>query len=268
MDRCRTARPGPLAAAAGMFLALVLAACSGSPSMPSSAGPATGSASAGPGSAAGTSGATVAPASAGASDFGPTDAAPDKPTMVPTTLPSASILPEETPVMGGPGGDGSGTGGSAEPSLGRDAELEARLPRTLDGKPVAIQSTLGVDLSPDADPSLRALLDTLGVGQAALSVATGWSEDGSWDGQVGAFRVRGAQTDRILGAFIDAAGVSSEKGLTVTHEVVGGRAAVRVVNRDSPEQGPMYVVASGDTVYFVQSTTTRIVSEALAAFPK
>jgi hypothetical protein len=263
MDRCRTARPGPAVSAAGMLLALVLAACSGATSSPSAPGPAGGS-------SAGTGGATVAsdlPASP-ASVTGPTDAEPAKPTMIPTTLPSASITADETPVMGGPGGAGSGAGGSAEPSLGRDAELEARLPRMLDGKPVAIQSMLGVDLSPDADPSLRALLDALGVRQAALSVATGWSDDGSWDGQVGALRVRGAQADQILSAFIDAAGVSSENGLTVTNEVIDGRAAVRVVDRDSPEQGPMYIVASGDAVYFVQSTTARIVTEALAAFPK
>jgi hypothetical protein len=262
MER-RCARRSRIVAVMAFIVAVTAGACAsstpGSASVPASRVPVA----SGPGTPAASRG-TAAPVESPSASGAPSAAV--APTLAVTPLPSAVVPAEETPVMGGPGG--GATNASPEASLGRDEELEARLPHTLDGTPVHVESTLGVDVSADADPSLGAFLAALGRSPEDLSIATGWSEDGTWEGQIGAMRVRGAQADRILRAFVDAAGSSSEKGLTVTNEVVGGREAVKIVNRDSPEQGPMYVVATGDAVYFVQSTTTRIVNEALAAFPR
>ena len=144
--------------------------------------------------------------------------------------------------------------------------LATRLPQQLRGAPVRVDVTAGPDIDPGTDAEVLRFIAAAGAMPGDVTMAVGWSDDGSWDGLVTAIQVRGADPGRLLQSFLDTLRVAGGTAIEQTAESIAGRSVTRVVDRDSPEQGPTYLMAIGDTLFLVQSIDAAVAEEAIRAF--
>ena len=79
--------------------------------------------------------------------------------------------------------------------------------------------------------------------------------------------MRGADPGRLLPAFRKAVQASSATPLTQAEEVVAGRAVTRIGDPGQLARGPLYVLARGDTLLFVQTPDRGLAEEATGKLP-
>ncbi len=146
-----------------------------------------------------------------------------------------------------------------------DPELEALLPTTLGGVSLTVESQAGTDLSTNSGP-FDAFLESLGKTRADFSLASAYAQ-GGLKAAVGAWRVKGADSSKMLPGFKNAVQASSTTPLTKAEEVVAGRTVTRIGDPGQLTQGPLYVFVRGDTLLFVQTPERSLAEEAMSKLP-
>jgi hypothetical protein len=147
-----------------------------------------------------------------------------------------------------------------------DPELEALLPTTLGGVLLTRESQRGADLSRQSD-ALDRFLEGLGRTIQDFTLASAYSASGDLKAQVGAWRVRGADTGRLMSGFIEAIQASSTTKLTLTELSIGSHQVTQIGAAGQLTQGPLYSFVRDQTVLFVQTTEPALAEEALASLP-
>jgi hypothetical protein len=147
-----------------------------------------------------------------------------------------------------------------------DPELEALLPTTLGGVALTVESQAGTDLSTQSAP-FDAFLATLGKTRADFSLASAYAP-GGLKAEVGAWRVRGADSALLLPGFTTAVQASSTTPLTKVEEFVAGIAVTRIGDPGQLTRGPLYVVVRGDALLFVQTPERALAEEAMDKLAK
>ena len=147
-----------------------------------------------------------------------------------------------------------------------DKDLEALLPKTLGGVVMTVESQAGTELSTNS-AAFDAFLKSLGKARADFTLASAYAK-GGLKAQVGAWRVKGADTILLLPGFKDAVQGSSQTPLTKADDSLGGRAVTRIGDPGQLTQGPLYAVARGDTLFFVQTPDRALAEEAIGKLPK
>lgn len=154
----------------------------------------------------------------------------------------------------------------AQGSRHADPALEALLPQTLGGVALTVESQAGPDLS-TRSAAFDAFLAGLGKSRDDFVVASAYPL-GGLPAAVSAWRVRGAPTEKLLPAFKATLQASSGTPLSGGEEEVGGRAITRIGDPGQLAQGPIYVIARGDTLFFVQTKTPALAAEAITKLPR
>jgi hypothetical protein len=72
----------------------------------------------------------------------------------------------------------------------------------------------------------------------------------------------------LIPGFRTAVQASSKTPLTSADEDLGGRGVTRIGDAGQLTQGPLYVIARGDTLLFVQTPQRLLAEEAMAKLPK
>jgi hypothetical protein len=147
-----------------------------------------------------------------------------------------------------------------------DPELEALLPESLGGVALTIESQAGPDLSTDSAP-FDGFLVGLGKTRADFTLASAYAMGGGLKAEVGAWRVKGADTAALLPDFEAVMQASSTTPLTIAEETVGGRAVTRIGDPGQLTRGPLYVVVRGDMLLFVQTPEPALAEEAMSKLP-
>jgi len=142
-----------------------------------------------------------------------------------------------------------------------DPELEALLPTSLGGVVLTVESQAGTDLATKSG-AFDAFLSSLGKTRADFSVASAYAT-GGLRAEVGAWRVKGADPALMLQGFKDALQASSTTPLTQVEENLDGRTVTRIGDPGQLTHGPLYVVARGDTLLFVQTPEPALAAEAM-----
>lgn len=142
-----------------------------------------------------------------------------------------------------------------------DTELEALLPTSLGGVTLTVESQSGADLATKS-AAFDAFLRDLGKTRADFTVASAYAI-GGLRAEIGAWRVRGADAAQMLQGFKTALQSSSATPLTEAQETLGGRNVTRIGDPGQLAHGPLYVVGSGDTLFFVQTPEPALAQEAM-----
>lgn len=148
-----------------------------------------------------------------------------------------------------------------------DPELEALLPPTLGGTALTIESQAGADLSTPSS-AFDAFLAGLGKSRSEFSVASAYARQGGLKAEIGAWRVRGAESGALLPGFQTAVQASSNTPLTIVAETLAGREITRIGEPGQLSRGPLYVVVRGDALLFVQTTVPALAAEAIGKLPR
>lgn len=144
-----------------------------------------------------------------------------------------------------------------------DAALEARLPEVLGGVALIRESQLGVQLTRES-AAFDAFLGAVGGTLDDFSLASAYSAGGDLKAQVGAWRVRGADTSKLRDAFVAALQASSATPLDVSDQTLADTPVTRIGTEGQLAQGSMYAWVDGDTILFVQTPEPALAAEALA----
>lgn len=147
-----------------------------------------------------------------------------------------------------------------------DPELEALLPKTLGGVTLTVESQAGTELSTNSS-AFDAFLKSLDKTRADFTLASAYAH-GGLKAQVGAWRVKGANSTLLLPGFEAAVQASSMTPLTKADDSLGGRAVTRIGDPGQLTQGPLYAIVRGDTLLFVQSPDRALAEEAMGKLPK
>jgi hypothetical protein len=147
-----------------------------------------------------------------------------------------------------------------------DPALEALLPTSLGGMALTVESQAGAELTTSSGPFDR-FLSELGRTRADFTIASAYSQ-GELRAAVGAWRVKGAVTEKLVPSFVEAVQASSTTPLAVAEETVGARAVTRIGDPGQMTQGPLYVIARGDTLLFVQTPEPALAEEAMGKLPR
>ena len=157
------------------------------------------------------------------------------------------------------------------PNLHGAPDLEDLLPDTAATVILSKVSLTGEDFYAAGSSAGRGQVDTLleelGAAIADLSVAQAADPGGHLVLQIGAFRVRGIDAGRLLGAWVSSQQAAMGNRLQVSNAEVAGRHVTRLVDPDHPVGGSTYAYAVGDTVYLVLADDAALLAEVLAALP-
>lgn len=146
-----------------------------------------------------------------------------------------------------------------------DPELEKLLPQTLGGTALIVESQAGTELATNSG-AFEAFLKALGKTRGDFSLASAYG-NGGLKAAVGAWRVKGADTVRLLPGFKTAVQASSATPLASEEEMLGGHEVTRIGDPGQLTQGPIYVFVKGDTLLFVQTPNRALAEEALSKLP-
>ena len=146
-----------------------------------------------------------------------------------------------------------------------DPELESFLPTTLGGAALTVESQAGPELD-TRSAAFDAFLAELGRTRADFTLASAYSQ-GDLPAEVGAWRVRDADSAKLLPAFREAVQKSSAQPLSTAEEEVGGHVILRIGNPGEMARGPLYAYARGDMVLFIQTTRPQLAEQPLAKLP-
>jgi hypothetical protein len=147
-----------------------------------------------------------------------------------------------------------------------DPDLEALLPETLGGAALTIESQAGPDLATNS-VAFDTFLRELGKTRADFTIASAYSQ-GKLKAQVGAWRVRGVDTTRLLPGFKSAVQASSATPLTNAAQTLARREITRIGDPGQLAQGPLYAYARGDALFFVQTPDPALAEEAMTKLPE
>ena len=148
-----------------------------------------------------------------------------------------------------------------------DPELEALLPTSLGGVALIVESQAGPALSTNSAP-FDAFLAGLGKTRADFTLASAYAPGGGLKAEVGAWRVKDADTALLLPSFEDVMQASSATPLTIADETIAGRAVTRIGDPGQLTRGPLYVVVRGEVLLFVQTPEPALVEEAMTKLPE
>jgi len=146
-----------------------------------------------------------------------------------------------------------------------DPALEALLPKTLGGKALTIESQLGSELATNST-AFDQFLAALGKSRADFSLASAYGGN-DLKAAIGLWRVVGTAEPALLSGFKAVMQASSATRLTMAEEQLAGRTVTRIGDQGQLANGPLYVVAKGDTLIFVQTPDRALAEEAVAKFP-
>ncbi len=147
-----------------------------------------------------------------------------------------------------------------------DPELASRVPDTVGGQPMQVQSFRGDTFMAGGgtDPSFTAFLDSVGAELEDVSVAFGGVMSGESVLSVGAFRVLGADEGQLETEFLSASQAEGDiEGLEETS--VGGKDVWTAGDPATPGSS-MFIYVKDDTVYFLTGSEEQA-AEILAALP-
>jgi hypothetical protein len=147
-----------------------------------------------------------------------------------------------------------------------DPELEALLPTTLGGVSLTVESQSGTDLTTQSGP-FDAFLGSLGKTRGDFSLASAYAGSGL-RAEIGAWRVKNADSALMLQGFKNAVQASSTTPLTQAYESIGGRTVTRIGDPGQLTHGPLYVVVRGDALLFVQTPEPALAEEAMSKLPQ
>jgi hypothetical protein len=142
-----------------------------------------------------------------------------------------------------------------------DLELEALLPTTLGGVALMIESQAGSELSAKS-AALDKFLANLGKTATDFTLASAYSH-GDLRAEVGAWRVKGADTAALLPGFKTAVQDSSTTQLAQKEEILAGHMVTRIGDPGQLTRGPLYVFVQGETLLFVQTPDRALAEEAV-----
>lgn len=200
-----------------------------------------------------------------AGTFGPPAfATPSTASSAPTVVPSASL----------PGGAPSGgPSDSPAPSVDSHAvpELEALLPERVGDVALQRLSLAGRDFYLTGTDETRGRLDDmlakLGKTVSDLSVADAGDPTGIAVLEVGAFRVAGADSTRLLAEWVASNQGTSPGRVQVSNVTLDGRALTRLVDTGRPVGGTINAFVKGDVIFLVDADDPALLSKALAQLP-
>jgi hypothetical protein len=129
---------------------------------------------------------------------------------------------------------------------------------------LTVESQAGGELT-TGSRSFDRFLSELGKSRADFTVASAYSQ-GELKAAAGAWRVKSAASDMLIPGFVEAFKASSGTPLATAHETVGGRSVTRIGDPGQLTQGPLYVIAHGDTLFFVQTPDPALAEEAMRKF--
>ena len=155
---------------------------------------------------------------------------------------------------------------SASTSSHEVPALEARLPNALRGVSLTKFSLTGAEfLSPTNPVAKPVLLTLVAIGKTAADFSAAGASDrtGQLDVDLGAFEFPGTDASSFLDTYLTyfrRDNVSARLVLTS----LGGKNVVAVSDAANPSRGTTYFYASGDAIFFVESSDPRLAAEALA----
>jgi hypothetical protein len=157
---------------------------------------------------------------------------------------------------------------AASVNLNQVKDLEALIPtqvkdQTLQKLSFKGTEFLGSDSSSNAE--FLAMLSSLGKTPNDVSVAIGSAAKPAVT--VGAFRIAGADGNRIMDEFKKAAQKSAGSSVTFTSSNLGGKDVQTYTDPKQSSQGPQYMYTKGDILFLVQSTDQASVADALSKLP-
>lgn len=147
-----------------------------------------------------------------------------------------------------------------------DKQLEELLPTVLGGVALMVESQAGADLS-TTSAAFDTFLKSLGKTRADFTLASAYAK-GGLKAQVGAWRVKDADSALLLPGFKAAVQGSSATPLITAEDQLGERAVTRIGDPGQLTQGPLYVVVRDDTLFFVQTPDRALAEEAMQKLPK
>jgi hypothetical protein len=153
--------------------------------------------------------------------------------------------------------------GGTLPSAGVVADLEALIPNTVGDLTLQKLSMRGSEflLGDDPDPATVTFLQELGVSPSDVSVAFGFSQDGSlW---MVLFRAAGADSGQLVAGFMEASGASAESPLEWSSATVGGKQ----VEVASAGASTTYLYANDDILVFLAVADPAAAEEVLGGLP-
>jgi hypothetical protein len=140
-------------------------------------------------------------------------------------------------------------------------ELEALLPKSLGGVALTVESQAGADLMTNS-AAFDTFLRTLGKTRADFTLASAYAS-GGLKGAAGIWRVSGADSGALLGAFKAALQASSNVPLTIAEEIIADHPITRIGAPGELAQGPLYAFARSNMILFVQSPDPLLAEEAI-----
>ena len=204
-----------------------------------------------------------------AGTFGPPAfATPSMASSAPTAAPSASLSAGASS-----GGPSFGPSDGTQPSVDSHAvpELEALLPAKVGDVALTRLSLAGRDFYSTGTDETRARLDDmlakLGKTVSDLSVADAGDPTGIAVLEVGAFRIAGADSTRLLAEWVASNQGTSPGRVQVSNVTLDGRALTRLVDTGRPVGGTINAFVKGDIIFLVDADDPALLSKALAQLP-
>jgi hypothetical protein len=181
--------------------------------------------------------------------------------------PSAAATPAASPAASA----GASAGASPQPSQALASpvapELEALMPRLVNGTTLVVESATGDQVlgTDTASKALIAALTSFGKKQTDLQIAQAYDSSSTLDLTVLGFRVPGISAAQLQPAVLQTWLFAGATGVTTKETTVGGVKVTEVTYGGSTSVS--YVAARKDAVIIIQSADAKIAAAALAALP-
>jgi hypothetical protein len=181
--------------------------------------------------------------------------------------PSAAATPAASPAASA----GASAGASPQPSQALASpvapELEALMPRLVNGTTLVVESATGDQVlgTDTASKALIAALTSFGKKQTDLQIAQAYDSSSTLDLTVLGFRVPGISAAQLQPAVLQTWLFAGATGVTTKEATVGGVKVTEVIYGGSTSVS--YVAARKDAVIIIQSADAKIAAAALAALP-
>ena len=184
--------------------------------------------------------------------------------------PTATASPSPSPTQSPSPAAGATSPGIALPSFNADPQLAAQLPSEVRGTQLQKVSFAGAQFLTGNDENSREFRDTLtrlGKSPADVTVAAAADPASALKVQIVAFKVAGADANRVLQELLASARRESTAGVDVAQTTIGGKSVTTMLDKDETDEGLAYLYPKGDTVFFVQSPDRALAEEAVSKLP-
>ncbi|MDQ6681672.1 MAG: hypothetical protein M3Y88_00175 [Chloroflexota bacterium] len=181
--------------------------------------------------------------------------------------PTATASPTSSPTPTAAASSSQSGAPASSIDLNQAKDLESLLPDQVKGQKLQKISLKGSQfLGTDASSNKEFLAMLTALGKTPNDVSVAIASGSSPAISLGAFRIAGADGNRILDEFKKAA---EKSGTTVTFSAanIGGKDVQTWTDPKQSSQGPQYTYTKGDILFLVQSTDQAAVAEALSKLP-